>query len=205
MKSCEKSLNSISVILEKVQKKVRRSIRLSKLCAKFQEREIRELYGDLERAKVSLLLDLQILQIHYLRRQSSAAVPQIKVYNTLTDTVETDPSLLRDAPPMSSSIKRRPRSGSRRRLEIRILIWFARYAWYFSVMRCYGGWTCEVKAFNLRPNDSTIFKLVKKGDLAGVKTIMACGNASPLDCLPDGTTLLEVCCKFLVLFAAHVC
>ncbi|KAM0806610.1 hypothetical protein AB5N19_06947 [Seiridium cardinale] len=67
------------------------------------------------------------------------------------------------------------------------------YAWELSVVKSYGDWKSHLQTYSLRPRDSEIFSIVRRGDIDRLKRIFTVGEASPYDREgPTGMTLLHV-------------
>ena len=89
------------------------------------------------------------------------------------------------------SLQRSRRSGSND-FHLRISLWFSNRILHIAGARACNGWDLKIRIYNVREDNAPIFKCVKKGDLAGVRRLIANGEASPLDRSAQGLTLLEV-------------
>ncbi|KAK9421723.1 hypothetical protein SUNI508_05324 [Seiridium unicorne] len=69
------------------------------------------------------------------------------------------------------------------------------YAWDLSVVKSYGGWKSHLQTYSIRPTDSEIFNIVKRGDINSLKRVFSMGEASPYDRDGlNGMTLLHYAC-----------
>lgn len=73
-------------------------------------------------------------------------------------------------------------------------LWFTRHVWEMATMQTQNGWDIRLRTWNLRQDDSNIFWLCERGDLARAKKLIVTGQASPFDLRPDfpNTSLLHV-------------
>jgi hypothetical protein len=62
----------------------------------------------------------------------------------------------------------------------------------WTLIRGYSPWSMSFKAFNLRPDWSPIFDYCISGNIAGVRSLIENGHASPTDIDSEGMTPLHV-------------
>ena len=67
-----------------------------------------------------------------------------------------------------------------------------RNAWDLQCAKVNSGWQFNLRTYNIRPNDSQVFKAIRDGSLEQFQNMFDSGLASPFDCDEDGLTLLHV-------------
>lgn len=76
--------------------------------------------------------------------------------------------------------------------------WMLQKTWDFQFYRSYDGWKFQLKNWNVRPNDSAIFRFVQEGRTDLVLDAFDRNEASLYDVDEDGKTLIEVYPPLLV-------
>ncbi|RSL92543.1 hypothetical protein CDV31_015125 [Fusarium ambrosium] len=72
--------------------------------------------------------------------------------------------------------------------------WILQKTWDFQFYRSYDGWRFQLKNWNIRPNDSPIFRFVEEGRTDLVLEAFDRNEASLYDVDEDGKTLIQVFC-----------
>lgn len=70
--------------------------------------------------------------------------------------------------------------------------WLTGCIWHIALTRSQSGWTFDLRIWNVRPEDSEIFRLRRVGDVRNVQRLISEGRASFLDINTSGKTLLDV-------------
>ena len=72
--------------------------------------------------------------------------------------------------------------------------WILQKTWDFQFYRSYDGWKFQLKNWNIRPNDSPIFRFVKEGRTDLILEAFDRNEASLYDVNEMDETLIEVFC-----------
>lgn len=70
--------------------------------------------------------------------------------------------------------------------------WIRAYAYEISWHRGLGSSSIKLSSRNVVPKNSPCFLMAKKGDIAGLKELIALKKATPFDVSPDGRSLMHV-------------
>lgn len=70
--------------------------------------------------------------------------------------------------------------------------WMLQKTWDFQFYRSYDGWKFQLKNWNIRPNNSPIFRFVQMGRTDLILEALDRNEASLYDVNEDGDTLIEV-------------
>lgn len=243
--TCRQGVSKIQDLVDKMESQLTNHSRVrGRVYTAFKERDIQDLYHELERAKTSLELaymmylaeeqrqrDLKhsnaLYQLGKLLENMQAQVQEgnadISQQLTLVTEVWT-PKIAGQQTPSTNeqrashgdelssgscdslclsdiSVIHQHRSKSARkgyRAKFNLPTWLCRRVWDFTIDHLQCGWSIHLQTYNTVSFKSSVIVACRSGDLNRLRTLIATGEASPLDRVHgdgyyrDGTTLLEV-------------
>ncbi|KAK4494082.1 hypothetical protein PRZ48_014380 [Zasmidium cellare] len=208
VRMCERTVTPIKATVSKLDSLIHRHSRFGMLKAAVEDKELSKLCFDLERAKMSLGIALQLysqcqrakdrelLLANYKLASEQSRLLQTHFDSTIT--LRTDPSA--SPPPYSATVvteislddpnvadRRRRHSNSRAtQLRLRLKPWFISTIWDLCICKSFAGWDFRLRTMNVVPDDAEIFYRCRDGDLDGVRRMFQDGLASPHDQSPSG-------------------
>lgn len=203
VRMCEQSVTRIKGTINKLESLIQRHSRLGVLRATVEDKDLSKVCVELERAKTSLGIALQLYSEYQRARDREILHANYKLASEHTRLLQTSVSSLANLelgvsgmPPsyrediviptdrrdrveveLRRSRYRLPNKEYRLKFNFR----FVSTAWELCVRRSFAGWDMRLRMKNIVPKDAEIFNLCRDGDLDGVRKLFQDGLASPCD------------------------
>lgn len=206
---CEQSVTKIKANIDKLDSLIHRHSHLGKLRAAVEDKELSKVCVELERAKTSLGIALQLYSEYQrakdselIRASYKLASEQTRLLQTHVDsTLNRRTALSTSSPPYSENGAReismvdtneaQPRSSRSKsrtkHFHLQLKPWFVSAIWELCVCKSLSGWDVRLRTTNVVPIDAEVFYRCRDGDLEGVRKIFQDGLASPYDQSPCGS------------------